>query len=187
MERVSSGQIGARWFEDCRRVVRPFAKSVGVSRPVMSLTAADFQRYRRLLVTEGLRGGRGLGVQALTRTITVVRGLFKWAVETGLLKQALLWGNHRASPPTPGRLACSPHGGRASRSSLHTLSPSGLRLALSPRRTHPRNPIKNRYDSFRTAQPGLRPEPSPCPCVAGATVPRSPGSEGEKVAAFAVG
>jgi len=41
------------------------------------------------------------------------------------------------------------------RSSLHTLSPSGLRLALSPTRFHPPNPAKNRYDSFWSAQPGL--------------------------------
>jgi len=98
MERVSSGQIGARWFEDCRRVVRQFAKRVGVSRPVTSLAASDFQRYRRLLVTEGLGGARGLGVYALTRTITVVRGLFKWAVDTGLLEQAPRWGKAFVKP-----------------------------------------------------------------------------------------
>jgi integrase len=98
MERVSSGQIGARWFEDCRRIVRHFAKSVGVSRPVTSLAAADFQRYRRLLVTEGLRGSRGLGVHALTRTITVVRGLFKWAVDTGLVERAPRWGRAFIKP-----------------------------------------------------------------------------------------
>src|SRR3972149_1235592 len=34
------------------------------------------------------------------------------------------------------------------RSSLHRLSPSGLRLALSPTRFHQPNPAQNRYDSF---------------------------------------
>jgi len=42
------------------------------------------------------------------------------------------------------------------RSSLHAFGARGLRLALSPKRFHPRNQLKNRYDSLRTAQPGLR-------------------------------
>lgn len=29
MQRVESGQIGGRWFEDCRRVIRQFARPVG--------------------------------------------------------------------------------------------------------------------------------------------------------------
>ena len=65
-ERVSAGQIGSRWFEDCRRVVPHFAKAVGVSRPAGELTGPDFQRYRRVLVTGGLSGKKGLGVFALT-------------------------------------------------------------------------------------------------------------------------
>ena len=91
MERVGSGQIGPRWFEDCRRVIRHFAKRVGVSRLATSLTAAEFQRYRRVLVTSGLNGKKGLGVHALTRAITVVRGMFKWAEQTGLLQRAPRW------------------------------------------------------------------------------------------------
>ena len=98
MERVSSGQIGARWFEDCRRVVRHFAKSVGVSRPVTSLSAADFQRYRRELVTQGLCRKKALGVHALTRTITVIRGLFKWGVDTGVIDQTPRWGKAFVKP-----------------------------------------------------------------------------------------
>ncbi len=98
MERVASGQIGPRWFEDCRRVIREFAKHVSVSRSAASLTASDFQRYRRLLVTQGLSGEKGLGVHALTRTITVVRSMFKWAVDTGLLEQAPRWGKAFVKP-----------------------------------------------------------------------------------------
>ncbi|MFH0982636.1 MAG: hypothetical protein V2A79_14020 [Planctomycetota bacterium] len=64
-DRVSSNQIGARWFEDCRRVIRQFAKNVGVSRPVPSLAASDFQGYRRILATDGLSGKKALGVHAL--------------------------------------------------------------------------------------------------------------------------
>jgi integrase len=98
MERVSSGQIGGRWFEDCRRVVRHFAKHMGVSRPAAALSASDFQRYRRLLVTQGLSGQKGLGVFALTRAIAAVRAMFKWAFDTGLLKQTPRWGKGFARP-----------------------------------------------------------------------------------------
>jgi hypothetical protein len=45
MERVSSGQIGGRWFEDGRRVVRHFARHMGVSRAAATLGALDSQRY----------------------------------------------------------------------------------------------------------------------------------------------
>jgi hypothetical protein len=43
-ERVSCGQIGGRWFEDCRRVICHFAKHVGISRSPAALSASDFQR-----------------------------------------------------------------------------------------------------------------------------------------------
>jgi integrase len=98
MERVSSGQISTRWFEDCRRVIRHFAKHVGVSRSPAALSASDFQRYRRQLVTRGLGGERGLGVHALYRTITVVRSMFKWAVETGVLEHGPRWGKTFVRP-----------------------------------------------------------------------------------------
>ena len=98
MERVSSGQIGLRWFEDCRRVVRHFAKHMGVSRPASTLSASDFQRYRRLLVTEGLSGTRGLGVFALTRAIVTVRAMFKWAADTELLEHTPRWGKGFVKP-----------------------------------------------------------------------------------------
>ena len=97
MGRVSTGQIGPRWFEDCRRVLKQFARNVGTARPVASLTAADFQQYRRLLGTRGLRG-KGLGVHAITRTLTVVIGTFKWGVESGLVEQMPRWGKAFAKP-----------------------------------------------------------------------------------------
>jgi hypothetical protein len=46
MERVSGGQIGLRWFEDCRRVIRHFAKSIGTSRDPASLTPTDCRLTR---------------------------------------------------------------------------------------------------------------------------------------------
>ncbi len=58
MERLATGEIGGRWFEDCRRVVRHFARRSGTGREVRSLAAADFQRYPlvRAIVKKGHRG-----------------------------------------------------------------------------------------------------------------------------------
>lgn len=44
--RVASGQIGARWFEDCCRVLRHFARQIGSDRPAERLSAPDFLEFR---------------------------------------------------------------------------------------------------------------------------------------------
>jgi len=99
MDRATLGQIGWRLFEDCRRVIRHFAKHVGISRDPASLGPTDFQDYRRVLSTVGLGAAKpGFGVHAMTRTITIVRGMFKWAVSTGLLAQAPRWGTGFVKP-----------------------------------------------------------------------------------------
>lgn len=64
MGRVFTGQIGPRWLEDCRRVLKHFARSVGAARPVASLSVDDSRKYRRLLGLHGVRG-KGLGVHAI--------------------------------------------------------------------------------------------------------------------------
>ncbi len=65
--KAEAGEITARWFEDCRRVVESFSSSVGESRQVADLVPEDFQRYRHRLVRVGLiRTGAGLGVHALS-------------------------------------------------------------------------------------------------------------------------
>lgn len=99
MQRVETGQIGGRWFEDCRRVVRQFARSIGTARPVKSLTADDFLNYRRLIGLRGLRGNKPLGVHAITRTIVAIQSMFKWGVQTGVLKQLPRYGQAFAKPP----------------------------------------------------------------------------------------
>lgn len=98
MQRVETGQIGGRWFEDCRRVVRQFARSIGTARPVKSLTANDFLTYRRLIGSRGLRGNQPLGVHAITRTIVAIQGMFKWGVQTGVLEQLPRYGQAFAKP-----------------------------------------------------------------------------------------
>lgn len=69
-----------------------------MSRPAAALSAPDFQRYRRLLVTQGLSGTKGLGVFALTRAIVTVRAMFKWAADTELLEHTPRWGKGFVRP-----------------------------------------------------------------------------------------
>lgn len=98
MQRVEAGQIGGRWFEDCRRVIRQFARSVGTARPVRSLTPDDFLNYRRLIGSRGLRGNKPLGVHAITRAIVAIQGMFKWGVQTGVIEQPPRYGQAFAKP-----------------------------------------------------------------------------------------
>jgi hypothetical protein len=97
-ERVSSGRIGPRRSEDCRRVIRHFAKHTGVTRPAATLSPSNFQRYRRLLAAQGLAGKTGHGVFALTRAIVTASAMFKWAADTGLLEQTPRCGKGFVKP-----------------------------------------------------------------------------------------
>jgi integrase len=92
-ERAESGEIGHRWFEDCRCVIDVFARFVGPSRIVEDLSPDDFQRFRQKLIRRGLTGkGKGLGVHALNRAITVARGMFKHAYEVDLIDKPIKYG-----------------------------------------------------------------------------------------------
>ncbi len=98
LQRVHSGQIGGRWFEDCRRVVVHFAKQIGKQRSAASLSMKDFQKYRTELVQHGLTGRQGLGVHALTRTLAVISAMFAWAVQGGSMDQLPRWGKVLQKP-----------------------------------------------------------------------------------------
>jgi len=65
-DKLAAGEIGARWFEDCRSIISEFAKAVGKDRVVDNLQATDFQGYRAKLA-------KRLGVYALRRHITAMR------------------------------------------------------------------------------------------------------------------
>ncbi len=91
--RAEAGEIGHRWFEDCRCVLKVFSQQVGTQRITMDLLPDDFDRFRQRLIRRGLTTkGRGLGVHALNRAITVVRGAFKYAYETDLIERPMKYG-----------------------------------------------------------------------------------------------
>jgi integrase len=98
-QKVGVGDISPRWFEDCRRVVESFARSVGPGRLVSDLLPADFQQYRQRVIRHGLNGGpKGLGAHALTRCITVIRSVFKYAYEIDLIDKPMKYGKGLEKP-----------------------------------------------------------------------------------------
>ncbi|MBE3096316.1 MAG: hypothetical protein IMZ44_04205 [Planctomycetes bacterium] len=89
LRRAEAGEIGHRWFEDCRHGVENFASFAGGGRLASDLAPEDFLKYRQRLMRLGLGGRKGLGVHALIRAITVVRGLFKYAYEINLIDKPI--------------------------------------------------------------------------------------------------
>jgi integrase len=90
-DKLDTGEIGARWFEDCRKIVREFAQAVGKERLVADLRPEDFQRYR-------LKLARRLGVHALTRHVTAIRSVFKYAYDVDLIEDPVKFGKGFANP-----------------------------------------------------------------------------------------
>ena len=104
LQKVEAGEITARWFEDCRRVVDSFAKYIGPNRLVSDLVPDDFRRFRQRLSRAGLsKNKNGLGVHALKRAITVVRGMFKYAYEMDLLENSVKFGRAFDKPSATAR------------------------------------------------------------------------------------
>lgn len=65
MRRSESGEIGYRWFEDCRYVLKAFAQYVGAKREATALLPNDFEKFRHRLLQHGTtKQGNGLGVHA---------------------------------------------------------------------------------------------------------------------------
>ena len=103
-QRVETGEITARWFEDCRRVIDSFAAYIGPNRLVSDLTPDDFQRFRQRLSHTGLsKKGKGLGVHSLNKVITVVKGMFKYSYEMDLLENAVKFGRAFKKPSATAR------------------------------------------------------------------------------------
>ena len=90
-EKLDAGEIGARWFEDCRAILARFANVAGKNRLVSDLRPEDFQRYRARLA-------KRLGVHALTRNLTTIRSVFKYAYDVDLIDRPIKFGKGFANP-----------------------------------------------------------------------------------------
>jgi integrase len=96
--RSQAGEIGPRWFEDCRTVLDNFVSFAGSGRLASDLAPDDFLKYRQRLSRQGLTGRKGLGVYALTRAITVVRSMLKYAYEMNLIENPIKYGKTFEQP-----------------------------------------------------------------------------------------
>jgi integrase len=96
--RSQAGEIGPRWFEDCRTVLDSFVSFTGPGRLASDLAPDDFLKYRQRLSRQGLTGRRGLGVYAMTRAITVVRSMLKYAYEMNLIDNPIKYGKTFEQP-----------------------------------------------------------------------------------------
>jgi integrase len=93
-QKVQAGEIRPKSFEDCRRIAGSLAKSLGATRPVSGLTPTDFQRFRLRISQRGLNGkSKGLGPHAQSRTITIVRSIFKHAYDSDLIDRPVKFGS----------------------------------------------------------------------------------------------
>jgi len=92
LHKADAGEISTRWFESCRIVVEDFARFMGPSRLLSDLRPDDFFKYRQKLQRRGRAGHKGLGVHALIRAVTVVRGMLKYAYESDLIDRPIKYG-----------------------------------------------------------------------------------------------
>ena len=92
--KVETDQIRPGTFEECRKVVESFAKAVGPTRAVSEITPGDFQQFRNGLLRKGATGkGKGLGIYALSRYITIVRSMFKYAYDMDIIDRPIKYGS----------------------------------------------------------------------------------------------
>ena len=92
LHKADAGEISTRWFENCRIGVEDFARFMGPGQALSNLRADDFSKYRQQLQQHGLGGKKGLGVHALIRAITVIRGMLKYTYETDLIDKPIKCG-----------------------------------------------------------------------------------------------
>jgi len=93
-QKVQSGEIRPSSFEDCRHVAEGLTRFLGATRAVSNLNPADFQGFRLHIAQHGLTDrSRGLGPYAQSRTITIVRSMFKHAYDSDLIDRPVKFGD----------------------------------------------------------------------------------------------
>lgn len=92
-DKLETGEIGARWFEDCRSIIADFARSIGRERPADDLQPLDFQHFRAKL-------SKRLGVHALRRHIIAIKSVFRYAYDMDLIEHPVKFGREFEIPTT---------------------------------------------------------------------------------------
>jgi len=77
-EKVVSGEMGARHFEDCRRAVSEWARFMGKGRALCDVRLEEYGRYRSRLA-------KRLGALSLRKHITLIKCMFNYAAGVDLI------------------------------------------------------------------------------------------------------
>lgn len=85
LDKLASGDIGKRMFDEYRATCERIARCFGSATPVAELTAADFRKLRRELAQQ-------FGVVRQGNEVQKVRTIFKWAYDAGLIDQPIRFG-----------------------------------------------------------------------------------------------
>ncbi|MGC9454947.1 MAG: tyrosine-type recombinase/integrase [Phycisphaerae bacterium] len=97
--KAERNDIRARTFAEYRNVIESFAAFVGPTRAISALTPNDFQQFRNKIAQKGLTGkGKGLGVHALSRNITMLRSMFRYAYDMDLIDRPVKFGRAFEKP-----------------------------------------------------------------------------------------
>jgi len=93
-QRLGAGEIAIQWFAAMKANLTAFAHRVGKQRPIDDLRPDDFQDFREYVRKNGTspKHPGGLGPDGLTRTVTIIRGMFKYAYEMELIDRPMKYG-----------------------------------------------------------------------------------------------
>lgn len=81
----TAGELASRSFEEYRRTCKRLVEHLGRSRGIASLTPADFASYRTKMAEKW-------NLIAVGNDVTRVRSLFKWCLESRLIKEPMHFG-----------------------------------------------------------------------------------------------
>ena len=98
LQKLNAKEISPRTFEDYRTVTESFANFVGSHRLVSDLAPDDFLRFRQKLSRTGLSGKRGQGVSALSRNITIIKMVFRYAHDDDVIDKPVKYGKAFEKP-----------------------------------------------------------------------------------------
>jgi integrase len=91
LRKVESGEIGLRTFHDYKDVTDLIVSQFGKARPVVDLTAADFEALRA-------RMARRAGPVRLGNLVGRIKGVFKYALDNGLIEKPVRFGSEFRKP-----------------------------------------------------------------------------------------
>jgi integrase len=91
LRRLQAGELGARTFQEYERIGWEVVRAFGVDRLVDDLAAGDFEALRARLASKW-------GPVRLAKSITLIRSVFKYGTDNGLIERAVRYGGEFRKP-----------------------------------------------------------------------------------------